>query len=355
MSNAHLDHTVPLDPAADATASEMQAMTPAIDSADPAPPVAKPARGPIRKTLRAFAYVVLVGLLLFTARAGHRLWLEYQDLQEILSHDVEHQFIGFVDIHPNPSRARPPQHWFVEDEHTARLWAGWRGKAGHTWFEFRPGEIDPAQLSGPFGGRDAYRPIDVPLVEIGGGEVWNRIPDEHRVVAFRWAGTNAIYPMMVLEQVIVINDVIDNHPLLIVHNCAADARGASADAGAVAIVDGTIDGRRVLFAHCGFQINHAPLLFDRETESLWTPTSEGVRALAGARKGTTLPHLDVQPRFAAWSDARAARARLLVGAERPAPVRYATDAVPVHYHPPAPTGPQDNIQRTSTNLTRSIP
>jgi hypothetical protein len=67
----------------------------------------------------------------------------------------------------------------------------------------------------------------------------------------------------------------------------------------------------------GYFVGTLPLLFDRETDSLWLERDGVMTAVAGRLKGATLPRVArVAP--VAWGDwrSRHPRSRLLIGADR---------------------------------------
>ena len=58
----------------------------------------------------------------------------------------------------------------------------------------------------------------------------------------------------------------------------------------------------------GYFVGHRPLLYDRETESLWVERDEAMTAVAGRRKGASLPRIArVAP--VAWGDWQARHPR----------------------------------------------
>lgn len=280
------------------------------------PPVSSSAPGtphpePSSPTSRWPAVLALALGAVVVARVGPKVWAEYRALRRAWDDEGMTRPVGYPNITPRPSLAAKPAEWARDEGASTLLWSGWDPAAHrHGWFRIGRGEIATARLAGVLG-RDVVRAIDRPIVEVGGGTFWERIPPGHPVVALSWAGVEAAYPLRVLEKVEVVNDVINDSPLLVVFTPFVPVEQA------VATFDPHLAGRRVTLGSSGYFLDRRPLLYDRETESLWLVRDDGVTAVAGRRKGETLRRAgDIS--LCSWAECRDQhpRCRLVVGADR---------------------------------------
>ena len=239
------------------------------------PPEPKPARSRRDEFLiNAALGVALLAAGLFVVKQAGLLWHEWVELQDDLHLSQLHSVAGYLNIAPIASFAQGPSEWYRVEGKEAFLWFGWERNSGHRWFRFAPGEIDPRRL---------YRPtcefiaqaIDFPLVETNGGTIWHRIPSNAQVVGFKTEGHNCVYPVAILGKVLVINDIVDKHPYMVVVSPFARQHVA------FSIYDGLLEGRRVTLAPTGYFQDAKPVLFDRGTESLWIEMHDGLTAMAG--------------------------------------------------------------------------
>jgi hypothetical protein len=260
--------------------------------------------------------VLIVGicvLVLFVVVKGRTLYGEWQSLGEEQSRSQKNNVIGYVAINPMPSYAAKPEEWFRVEGNQAFLWAGWRdGK--HQWFTVGREDVSINRISLP-AGRDVIRAIDFPLVEFLGGELWGKIPDDAPVVGIEMEGVHAVYPLLVLEKVHIINDFIDRSPVLITF------RPFVAENECVAVYRPIHEGRRLTLGHSGYEFVGSdpprPLLYDRGTLSLWVARDDSMMAIAGPLKGVSLARI-ICPSPVAWSAVRSQHpnSRLVVGADR---------------------------------------
>jgi hypothetical protein len=218
--------------------------------------------------------------------------------------------IGYPNIAPRISYARPPGAWFRQDGDFTYLWGGWDPRLGHQWFRIGRGDLEVASISRPVG-RDVHQAIDHPLIEVEGGQIWGRIPAEARVVGLNLAGVATVYPLLVLDRVHVVNDLIGRQPILVTYNPSGPPDGP------VKVYDAALDGQRVTMGTSGYYQAGSPLLYDRDSESLWKDQGGALRAIAGPRKGRVLRQL-AQPMPVAWGHWRGQNpgSRLLIGADR---------------------------------------
>jgi hypothetical protein len=255
-----------------------------------------------------------VGVLLtFVVAQGLALWREWADLRDDLATVRRGAVIGYKNIHPNPSYASRPDDWFHHDGQSTLLWSGWTDRDGHGWFRVGRGEVDQERISLPIG-RDVVQTIDHPLVEVSGGPIWGRIPDEAAVVGQELAGVMSVYPVQVLAKVGAVNDEVGRRPFLIVFNPSAPSDRS------VHIYDPVVDGNRLTMGTSGYFLDGLPLFYDRGSESFWVEEAGSLRSVAGRLKGVRLRQVG-QPSPVSWGDWRwrHPKSRLLIGDDRPKP------------------------------------
>jgi hypothetical protein len=275
-------------------------LTPVLPEAPPA------TRSPLLS--RGLALIILVLLLGFIVVQAFTLWREWRMLRAELDRARHTTVIGYLNINPNPSYAASPKLWFRDEGEFTFLWSGWKPGIGHGWFKVGRGEVAFDQISGPMG-RDVIQAIDWPVVEVGGGQCWEKIPWDAEVAGLVLDGITTVYPMLVLKKVEVVNDQIDNRPVLITFR---------PDKATVSVFDPMHEGRRLTLGLSGyfFEERH-PVLYDRATESLWQEDGEALVAFAGKLKGTRLARIG-QPDLGTWGTwrSRHPKTRLIVGGDR---------------------------------------
>jgi Protein of unknown function (DUF3179) len=267
-------------------------------------------RAPVKLVARGAtigAIIVLAALVVAQVRS---LWTEWIKLQFEIGGASNTQVIGYRDIAPVASYADEPDDWFRREGDQALLWAKWEDGVGHQWFHFRHGEIDRAYLSRP---KTIFvsRAIDYPLVETAGGEIWQRIPLESPVVGHPLVGLNCVYPALVLGKVMVVNDVVHDHPFLVVDNVFASSNQP------YSIFDANLNGHRVTMAATGYFHDGKPVLCDRGAQSLWVEEEEGLTAVTGKHRGLRLARV-AHPSPVSWKTwlRKNQTSRLVVGADR---------------------------------------
>jgi hypothetical protein len=270
----------------------------------------RPGPGPRLAQNRLFNLAALVVLLGFIGVKTPTLWQEWRALQHDWEADRRSRIIGFVAISPKISYAVKPADWIHNEGDATLLWSGWRPDRGHGWFRVGKGELDPDRLSAPFG-RDVIRAIDRPIVEVGGGRRWEAIPEDNLVAGLKWGSASVAYPLQVLEKVEVINDTVAGRPLLVVFTPFQPIEQS------IHLFDPELDGHRVTLGSSGYFHDQTPLLYDRETESLWMVDDTELVSVAGRRKGSRLNSLG-QASLQSWGDwqDQYPQCRLLVGADR---------------------------------------
>jgi Protein of unknown function (DUF3179) len=268
-----------------------------------------------RRTGRSVATTVLavvgiIALVGLVAVEGSALWNEWALLQGEVSEAQRHRVIGFYDIAPIATYAGAPSEFYRREGDSSLLWSRWESGVGHKWFRFMNGEIDPGRIARPTA-HFITRAIDYPVVETGGGTIWSRIPPDSGVVGHTLEGTKCVYPVVLLGKVEVVNDIVADHPYLVVVNLFETAGRA------VSIFDARVGEHRVTMAATGYFLDRKPLLYDRGSESLWVENTDGLAAIAGKQKDAKL-HRVASLHPMSWSEwlSRNRDSRLVVGADR---------------------------------------
>jgi hypothetical protein len=281
-------------------------LVPVAPEPTPEVTVAKP-----KPVLSRVAVVVLLAFLMgYIMLQMQTLWAEWRALRRELTKARENTVVGYLSINPNPSYAASPKNWLREEGDSVLLWSGWKPGVGHGWFKVNRGDLDPAHISPPMG-RDVVQAIDWPVVEVGGGTRWERIPWDAPVAGVVVDDTPCVYPLLILKKVEVINDEIRQRPLLVVFTPFVP------DEEAVNVFDPKIDGHRLTMGLSGYFRDRKPVLYDRGTESLWIEHDHELVSIAGQLKGSKLQNV-AHPDLLTWSKWRAKhpQSRLLIGADR---------------------------------------
>lgn len=129
--------------------------------------------------------------------------------------------------------------------------------------------------------RDAIRSVDQPSFASVQDASWaGALTEVLGVVRERDARA---YPLRMLEYHQIVNDVIGGDPIAVTYDPLAGTPFA---------YDRRVDGKTLTFGVSGLLYNHNFLLFDRETESLWSQFLG--RAIAGPLAGKTLVRVAVR-------------------------------------------------------------
>jgi len=266
-------------------------------------------RGP--SVLLRWSALAALGLLIgFIVHETRTIWAEWRNLQGELVQIERSNVIGYENINARPSFADKPNDWIHDEGESTLLWSGWKPGSGHGWFRVGRGEVDRARISNPMG-RDVIQAIDWPIIEVGGGIRWERIPQDARVVGLEVAGISCAYPLLLLEKVEVVNDTVNDRPILVLNSPFVPAE-KSCD-----VFDPMFKGQRLTMGLSGYLRDHKPVLYDRGTESLWVIEGNELKSFAGRLKGSALRRIQ-HPIPVAWNDWRSQhpRGRLVVGADR---------------------------------------
>ncbi|RME33615.1 MAG: DUF3179 domain-containing protein [Gammaproteobacteria bacterium] len=113
-------------------------------------------------------------------------------------------------------------------------------------------------------------------------------PDD-RVLGVTLGGDSRAYPVRILNWHEVVNDTVHGVPLLITY-CPLCGTGMAFAA--------EVEGRALTFGVSGLLYNSDVLLYDRQTESLWSQVA--ALAISGAMKGRSLRQIPLE--YTSWRD-----------------------------------------------------
>jgi hypothetical protein len=147
--------------------------------------------------------------------------------------------------------------------------------------------IDEIREGGP--GRDGVPALDDPSHVAPADAPWE---DEQPVVGVALGGEHRAYPLAVLEWHEVANDVVGGVPIAVTY-CPLCATAL--------VFDRRVEGKPRRFGVSGLLYRSALVMFDRESESLWTQV--GARAVTGPARGRRLRVL--RSRIEPWGAWRA--------------------------------------------------
>lgn len=130
------------------------------------------------------------------------------------------------------------------------------------------------------------------------GEVDKRLPAMERIVDVSFGNTTRIYPLSIIQKEVVINDVIENQPLVIFYESKTvsvlDAKNIkeSKAIGAVTVFSPIVENKTLTFR------SKNEKFYDLETNSEWSITG---KCVSGEYKGTQLESIRSGNHFAfAW-------------------------------------------------------
>jgi hypothetical protein len=151
--------------------------------------------------------------------------------------------------------------------------------------------------------RDGIRSIDAPAFVPAADATW--VDDATPVLGVVVKGDARAYPVHLMDYHQIANDVVGGVPLAVTWDPLT---------GAPLAFERTVDGRVLTFGVSGLLYNSGFLMYDRETESLWSQFLG--RAVAGPLAGKTLARVRIrQEDMTSWRT-RAGETRVL---ERPEP------------------------------------
>jgi hypothetical protein len=156
-------------------------------------------------------------------------------------------------------------------------------------FDLSNSSLPPEQILGGGPPRDGIPAISDPRLIAAGAADYLKPTD--RVVGISLKGQSRAYPIAILNWHEIVNDEIDGWRFAVTY-CPL--------CGTAVAFDATIDGSPTDFGVSGLLYNNDVLLYDRDTESLWSQILS--EAISGERVGTKLTTLPVS--HTTWRDWR---------------------------------------------------
>lgn len=159
-------------------------------------------------------------------------------------------------------------------------------------------QVDAAQIVEGGPGKDGIHSVDAPKFAELPKATW--ILRDTEVLGVALGGEARAYPVRILEYHQIVNDVIGDVPIAVTYDPLA---------GSPLVYSRRVGGKTLTFGVSGLIYNDNFLMFDRETESLWSQF-EG-RAIAGPLSGKRLERIPVRQETAVAWVARAGDTRFL--------------------------------------------
>jgi hypothetical protein len=160
-----------------------------------------------------------------------------------------------------------------------------------------PPLVDPSEVISGGPPPDGIPAIDEPTFVSAGEVDW--LDDDEPVLALSLGDEYRAYPVQVLTWHEIVNDTVDGRPVAVTYCPLCNSAIA---------YDRRLEARVLTFGTSGRLYRSALVMFDRQTESLWTHFDG--RAIAGVLTGRTLRAHAVST--VAWSDFRRAHPDALV-------------------------------------------
>lgn len=136
--------------------------------------------------------------------------------------------------------------------------------------------------------RDGIPSINDPKFELPDEAGWLR--DDDRVLGIKRNGVAKAYPIRIMDWHEVVNDDFEEEPILVTW-CPLCGSGMA--------FESEVGGSTLEFGVSGLLYNSDVLLFDRQTESLWSQI--GTKAITGDYQGETLNQIPMQhTSWGAW-------------------------------------------------------
>lgn len=155
-------------------------------------------------------------------------------------------------------------------------------------FDLSDASIPVSQIRGGGPPRDGIPSIDKPIFQTPDSADWLR-PDD-RILGIELNGVSRAYPIAILNWHEVVNDVIDGQQFAVTY-CPLCGTGMAFDA--------SVDGENLIFGVSGLLFESDVLLFDRQSESLWSQIWS--EAVSGPHKGKHLQTLPLaHTTWSAW-------------------------------------------------------
>lgn len=156
-------------------------------------------------------------------------------------------------------------------------------------FDLTGSLVPPSEILSGGPAKDGIPAIDKPrFVEAGRADF---LADDSRVLGMSYQGIAKAYPINILNWHEIVNDRFGEEPVVITF-CPLCGSGMAFSA--------TLDGKPHTFGVSGLLYNSDVLLYDRQTESLWSQLMS--QAISGTYKGRRLTDLPVL--HTTWQDWR---------------------------------------------------
>jgi len=155
---------------------------------------------------------------------------------------------------------------------------------GYNGFDLKDSSIPKRQIHNGGPGKDGIPSIDRPRFTVA--RLADFLKDDDRVLGVSSNGFTKAYPIKILDRHEIVNDRFGNRKVVITY-CPLCGSGIAFDAD----INGPKD-----FGVSGLLYNSDVLLYDRQTESLWSQIA--MKAIAGPLKGTELK--PIPTRFTTW-------------------------------------------------------
>lgn len=159
-------------------------------------------------------------------------------------------------------------------------------------------EVDAAQIVEGGPGKDGIRSVDAPGFAELPEATW--VGRDTEVLGLRVGDESRAYPVRMLEYHQLVNDTFGDLPVLISYDPLSGSPFAYSR---------RVDGKTLRFGVSGLLYNHNFLMFDRETNSLWSQFLG--RAIAGPLAGKRLERLPLRQETAGSWVARVGETRVL--------------------------------------------
>ena len=138
--------------------------------------------------------------------------------------------------------------------------------------------------------RDGIPAIENPVFESASAATW--LESEERILGISLNGINRAYPIAILNWHEVVNDIFGDRPIVITY-CPLCGTGMA--------FDSRVDNRNLKFGVSGLLFQSDVLLYDRQTESLWSQIMS--EAISGPQQGMKLDSLALtHTSWGAWQD-----------------------------------------------------
>ncbi|MFC1748654.1 DUF3179 domain-containing protein [Pseudomonadota bacterium] len=154
-------------------------------------------------------------------------------------------------------------------------------------FDINNSDISPEEIHRGGPPRDGIPSIDNP--DFSTPRLSNHLPATDRVLGLSHKGESKAYPISIMNWHEIVNDTIGDMPVVVTF-CPLCGTGVAFSSHA--------GGKRLNFGVSGLLYNSDVLLYDRETESLWSQLL--TRSISGPMKGTRLKLIPLE--HTTWGD-----------------------------------------------------